>query len=372
MMERILLQTIKFDLQVDHPYQYLIKFGKGLKGDKEKINELVQKAWIFINDSLSTCICLHHKPPVAALAMLHLAAKLSKQSMQNFTPVPMQDWWRQFSPEIEQSVLDDICNEMMDLYDSGRRRSKSREGSIAQVKDGSATDSPAYTPSGSPQVSSSPPAKKKRTPSSSLLEINKVKDSPLAKPPQIENVSPPVIAKLQHSVSQATQPTPVPTSSAAVTTPAQGQYYQQGYKFKGMPGKDPSTMVQEIGTQQMPMGQQILNTSQMVQNSRTMGNVYSHGIPVHNQNIQPVHGMVPTQSVPPHGQVIAPARGQVIGAHDSISMGLDQGQYAYGMGQPQQPQQQQQQHLHSYTPSQMPPAAQWQAQQQGLGPGWMK
>ena len=50
---------------------------------------------------------------------------------------------------------------MMDLYDSGRRRSKSREGSIAQVKDGSATDSPAYTPSGSPQVSSSPPAKKK-------------------------------------------------------------------------------------------------------------------------------------------------------------------------------------------------------------------
>ena len=197
-------------------------------------------------------------------------------------------------------------------------------------------------------------------------------DSPLAKPPQIENVSPPVIAKLQHSVSQATQPTPVPTSSVAVTTPAQGQYYQQGYKFKGMPGKDPSTMVQEIGTQQMPMGQQILNTSQMVQNSQTMGNVYSHGIPVHNQNIQPVHGMVPTQSVPPHGQVIAPARGQVIGAHDSISMGLDQGQYAYGMGQPQQPQQQQQQHLHSYTPSQMPPAAQWQAQQQGLGPGWMK
>ena len=50
---------------------------------------------------------------------------------------------------------------MMDLYDSGRRRSKPREGSTAQVRDGSATDSPAYTPGGSPQVSSSPPAKKK-------------------------------------------------------------------------------------------------------------------------------------------------------------------------------------------------------------------
>ena len=31
-MERILLQTIKFDLQVDHPYTYLIKYAKCLKG----------------------------------------------------------------------------------------------------------------------------------------------------------------------------------------------------------------------------------------------------------------------------------------------------------------------------------------------------
>ena len=30
--ERILLQTIKFDLQVEHPYAYLLKFAKQLKG----------------------------------------------------------------------------------------------------------------------------------------------------------------------------------------------------------------------------------------------------------------------------------------------------------------------------------------------------
>lgn len=30
--ERILLQTIKFDLQVQHPYFYLLKFAKSLKG----------------------------------------------------------------------------------------------------------------------------------------------------------------------------------------------------------------------------------------------------------------------------------------------------------------------------------------------------
>lgn len=31
--ERILLQTIKFDLQLEHPYSYLLKFAKGLKGE---------------------------------------------------------------------------------------------------------------------------------------------------------------------------------------------------------------------------------------------------------------------------------------------------------------------------------------------------
>lgn len=31
-LERILLQTIKFDLQVEHPYQFLLKYAKCLKG----------------------------------------------------------------------------------------------------------------------------------------------------------------------------------------------------------------------------------------------------------------------------------------------------------------------------------------------------
>lgn len=31
--ERILLQTIKFDLQVEHPYGFLLKFAKELKGE---------------------------------------------------------------------------------------------------------------------------------------------------------------------------------------------------------------------------------------------------------------------------------------------------------------------------------------------------
>ena len=32
-MERILLQTIKFDLMIEHPYSNLLKFAKFLKGN---------------------------------------------------------------------------------------------------------------------------------------------------------------------------------------------------------------------------------------------------------------------------------------------------------------------------------------------------
>lgn len=42
-LERILLQTIKFDLQVEHPYQFLLRYAKQLKG----INRF--KTYIFLN-----------------------------------------------------------------------------------------------------------------------------------------------------------------------------------------------------------------------------------------------------------------------------------------------------------------------------------
>lgn len=36
-LERILLQTIKFDLQVEHPYSYLLKYAKCLKGNLDTV-----------------------------------------------------------------------------------------------------------------------------------------------------------------------------------------------------------------------------------------------------------------------------------------------------------------------------------------------
>lgn len=49
-MERILLKTIKFDLQVDHPYKFVIKYAKTFIGEKTDIEKVVQNCWGFIND----------------------------------------------------------------------------------------------------------------------------------------------------------------------------------------------------------------------------------------------------------------------------------------------------------------------------------
>lgn len=42
----MLLQTVSFDLTIEHPYEYLLGYVKALKGDKS----LAQYAWNFLND----------------------------------------------------------------------------------------------------------------------------------------------------------------------------------------------------------------------------------------------------------------------------------------------------------------------------------
>ncbi|XP_037073367.1 cyclin-K-like [Pollicipes pollicipes] len=117
-MERILLQTIKFDLQVDHPYTYLIKYAKCLKGDKVKLHKCVQMAWTFVNDSLCTTLCLQWEPEIIAIALMYLAGKLSKFEVVDWVgrqPHHLR-WWDMFVEDISMELLEDICHQVLDLY----------------------------------------------------------------------------------------------------------------------------------------------------------------------------------------------------------------------------------------------------------------
>ncbi|OWK08974.1 hypothetical protein Celaphus_00015532 [Cervus elaphus hippelaphus] len=110
-LERILLQTIKFDLQVEHPYQFLLKYAKQLKGDKNKIQ------------NLCTTLSLQWEPEIIAVAVMYLAGRLCKFEIQEWTSKPMyRRWWEQFVQDVPVDVLEDICHQILDLYSQGKQQ----------------------------------------------------------------------------------------------------------------------------------------------------------------------------------------------------------------------------------------------------------
>jgi hypothetical protein len=113
-MERILLKTIKFDLQVDHPYRFLIEYAKCLKSTGGPPKEVVQKAWNFINDSLETTLCLQWEPEVIAVAMMYLACKISKYDVTDWKgrTSEHQKWWDMFVRDMTKNILEDICHQV--------------------------------------------------------------------------------------------------------------------------------------------------------------------------------------------------------------------------------------------------------------------
>lgn len=117
--ERILLQTIKFDLQIDHPYGYLLKYAKTLKGNQEQIRSMVQMAWTFINDSYCTTLCLQWEPEIIAIALMYLTSKLSKLEVTDWNQKlesKSLNWWDQFVDGLRIDILEDICHQILDLY----------------------------------------------------------------------------------------------------------------------------------------------------------------------------------------------------------------------------------------------------------------
>jgi cyclin K len=128
--ERILLQTIKFDLQLDHPYSYLLKYAKTLKGDQEQIRNMVQMAWTFINDSFSTTLCLQWEPEIIAIALMFLTSKLSKLEITDWLSRKenlKQNWWDQFVEGLGIDILEDICHQILDLYTTQQQQQQQQQ-----------------------------------------------------------------------------------------------------------------------------------------------------------------------------------------------------------------------------------------------------
>lgn len=129
-LERILLQTLRFDLEVEHPYEHLIKYVKRLTVVKIKDQnspqesahrELLQSAWTFINDSFCTTVCLKYEPEIVAIAMIWLGCKtqpppgIEVRDWEDRTP-QHKNWWDSYVENLDSDILEDICHQVLDVY----------------------------------------------------------------------------------------------------------------------------------------------------------------------------------------------------------------------------------------------------------------
>ncbi|XP_008203829.2 cyclin-K [Nasonia vitripennis] len=193
-LERILLQTIKFDLQIEHPYGYLLQYAKCLKGDKSKLQKMVQMAWTFVNDSLCTTLSLQWEPEIIAVALMYLAGKLSKFDVVDWYGKEPKNtrWWDMFVEDITMDLLEDICHQVLDLYSQSNN---------------------AKTSESLPITSSNEPAEEKPTASPSAMNSadNKPKNGAPVKIPKTESASISTAVCAPMDVSNTIKPIDVPS-----------------------------------------------------------------------------------------------------------------------------------------------------------------
>mmetsp|Transcript_10303 Transcript_10303/g.47289 ORF Transcript_10303/g.47289 Transcript_10303/m.47289 type:complete len:250 (+) Transcript_10303:214-963(+) len=112
--ERLILHTVGFDFNVEHPYKHILNLARELCKSDEKLEmhhrRATQVAWNFANDSLRTTLCLQFCPRDIA----HAAVNLSFNIQQVMRCNPQSAFNARASKD---AICNEICNQIIDLYD---------------------------------------------------------------------------------------------------------------------------------------------------------------------------------------------------------------------------------------------------------------
>ncbi|XP_047336629.1 cyclin-T1-3-like [Impatiens glandulifera] len=105
--EKMILATIAYDMNLEHPYKPLVAALKNLNISNREIPKV---AWNYVNDCLQTTLCLQYKPGYVAAGSLFLAAKHLGVKL----PIQNGKAWRmQF--DISRKLLEEVVQEMVTL-----------------------------------------------------------------------------------------------------------------------------------------------------------------------------------------------------------------------------------------------------------------
>ena len=143
-LERILLQTLRFDLEIEHPYEHLIKYVKTFRVRRLEAEgpedlallekELLQSAWTLLNDSYHTTICLQIEPEIIAIAMILFAIKTLKFEVTDWDDrkPSHRNWWDVFVENLDEIVIENICHQLLDFYEKQKRELEMLQNVVAR------------------------------------------------------------------------------------------------------------------------------------------------------------------------------------------------------------------------------------------------
>merc|ERR1711899_371795 len=125
--ENILLQTLGFDVAIDHPHTHVVKCCQLVRAAKD----LAQTSYFMATNSLHlTTMCLRFSPTIVACVCIHLACKWSNYKI----PLSAQnkEWFTYIDNEATQDLLDRLTEEFLAIFEKCPSRLKKKIMSQAQ------------------------------------------------------------------------------------------------------------------------------------------------------------------------------------------------------------------------------------------------
>ncbi|KAM9319396.1 cyclin-T1 [Gastrophryne carolinensis] len=118
-LESIILQTLGFEITIDHPHTHVVKCTQLVRASKD----LAQTSYFMATNSLHlTTFCLQYTPTVVACVCIHLACKWSNWEIPVSTDG--KPWWEYVDASVTLSLLDELTHEFLQILEKTPNRLK--------------------------------------------------------------------------------------------------------------------------------------------------------------------------------------------------------------------------------------------------------
>ncbi|KAM4610924.1 cyclin-T1 isoform 1-T1 [Polymixia lowei] len=122
-LESIILQTLAFEITIDHPHTHVVKCTQLVRGIVPASKDLAQTSYFMATNSLHlTTFCLQYSPPIVACVCIHLACKWSNWEIPVSTD--SKHWWEYVDPTVTLELLDELTHEFLQILEKTPSRLK--------------------------------------------------------------------------------------------------------------------------------------------------------------------------------------------------------------------------------------------------------